>query len=677
MSVRSGPENDYERLDASLPLGLGHSSPRTATATRQPRGLLEEDVIISNATAALVEPRADRRTSGNCRKTRLCKMVLVCLAPIPLAVAPVAMPFGDPYAQSRSADCLDPLVSMNRTNGTWCVHAPMDVKVFQRIFIENWAYFLWYTPVGWAQLWLATTYWSSDCLRHLNHPIDVEHPYRVVVCATLFTCVIYTLGAFIVFPFPIGTFSLGLPSFGCFFAFLVRGSTSRALEAEPTRFCRCLNLTNFQASLLAICMYWSAWIFMLFFLVVLKFLLLTTHDSAISAILKTIGFMVGPYLARNAARIASNSLLETSNEFFGGHSSFNLWWVYSVAIFKNFILSGNGNLGAAKDLVRVQVLQFMITRLRVCGIVNASLRHANDDAKDTGTLWQMFCHLLRFQKPPQTDEARDTNVPYHWRKLWSTTKVKDQTEDLLEEGLSEMLAPLHFAAVVLFNCFGPNNGAFYFLDTLGPAEARQVAAILAANSLFKALSLAITVYELRSELQYQPEKSDPETADRYRAALEDVRKQLVTRYDLWSFRFRRHTGSSRQRSSSLSRHISHNVFDVLQDKFSEDTVNDDNFIDYHVEQLARHESASEFLDRVVWLWVDRDWMALILLFAANVTIVGSCMVMKHDGMDFSFEFEWLPASVANTSNRIVDAFIVTLFVLWCAGFLCMWLKTKS
>ena len=84
------------------------------------------------------------------------------------------------------------------------------------------------------------------------------------------------------------------------------------------------------------------------------------------------------------------------------------------------------------------------------------------------------------------------------------SQVKDHIEDLIEEGLSETLAPLHFAPVLLFNCFGVNRGNFYVLDTLGSIGARNVAVMMFASSLFKALSLGWTIYELQTGLQITP-----------------------------------------------------------------------------------------------------------------------------------------------------------------------------
>jgi len=46
---------------------------------------------------------------------------------------------------------------------------------------------------------------------------------------------------------------------------------------------------------------------------------------------------------------------------------------------------------------------------------------------------------------------------------------------------------------------------------------------------------------------------------------------------------------------------------------------------------------NEFMQSLVgrWLW------HLILLSASITTIAGACMILKHDGMDMSFRFEWL------------------------------------
>ena len=61
---------------------------------------------------------------------------------------------------------------------------------------------------------------------------------------------------------------------------------------------------------------------MLFFLVKLKNL---DSDPPYWKILVKVGFIVAPFLARGVARIASENLLETGNEFFGAFPSFALW----------------------------------------------------------------------------------------------------------------------------------------------------------------------------------------------------------------------------------------------------------------------------------------------------------------------------------------------------------------
>ena len=59
-----------------------------------------------------------------------------------------------------------------------------------------------------------------------------------------------------------------------------------------------------------------------------------------------------------------------------------------------------------------------------------------------------------------------------------------------------------------------------------------------------------------------------------------------------------------------------------------------------------------------------EWLRITLMTTAVVTVAGSCMVLKHDGMDWSFEFSWLPPSAATLSHARVDSMVVVLFVAW-------------
>ena len=47
------------------------------------------------------------------------------------------------------------------------------------------------------------------------------------------------------------------------------------------------------------------------------------------------------------------------------------------------------------------------------------------------------------------------------------------------------------------------------------------------------------------------------------------------------------------------------------------------------------------LNKVVRAGVNKMWVHMILLCATITTVAGCCMIMKHDGMDLTFEFDWL------------------------------------
>lgn len=47
------------------------------------------------------------------------------------------------------------------------------------------------------------------------------------------------------------------------------------------------------------------------------------------------------------------------------------------------------------------------------------------------------------------------------------------------------------------------------------------------------------------------------------------------------------------------------------------------------------------MDKVLNMVFDDHWFNVILMCAGTTTVAGVCMVMKHDGMDVNFHFEWL------------------------------------
>jgi hypothetical protein len=71
-------------------------------------------------------------------------------------------------------------------------------------------------------------------------------------------------------------------------------------------------------------------------------------------------------------------------------------------------------------------------RLKVMAIINASMR--------------------------SSDVSDEESVPWLWRWLCPKDKVKEEIESVVVGHLAEVLAPLHFAGVLLFNCFGTNHG---------------------------------------------------------------------------------------------------------------------------------------------------------------------------------------------------------------------------
>jgi hypothetical protein len=63
-------------------------------------------------------------------------------------------------------------------SGFPCTQPTMDSQALLYNLRENWAYFFWYTPTGWAGLWLAMTVWSASALRYIPtaaHTLRAAH----------------------------------------------------------------------------------------------------------------------------------------------------------------------------------------------------------------------------------------------------------------------------------------------------------------------------------------------------------------------------------------------------------------------------------------------------------------------------------------------------------------------
>jgi hypothetical protein len=338
-------------------------------------------------------PCVDTTTSALCRSAppevkcrRACKLLCICLAPIPLAILPVAMPFGNPYGAGgcQASTARNWNVSHGTSSslsGFPCTQPTMDSQALMYNLRENWAYFFWYTPTGWAGLWLAMTVWSAGALRYQSPPLRIRCAPLIVLGPTLCACTIYTAGAWLVFPFPLGTFSLGVPAFGCYFAFLVACCTEKPTNSQkpgvrsPPSPCSpeaqteeaggghaaaagsrkvCQGRSPFCATLIPLCMFWTMWISTIFFFVQL------THMDSTSEYMHVavqLGFMFGPQLAVTGAAVVSRGMSTMSQRDFNGVPPFSLWWLYSVAIYKSFILPTSSAAGSATELIQVQVSQ--------------------------------------------------------------------------------------------------------------------------------------------------------------------------------------------------------------------------------------------------------------------------------------------------------------------------------
>jgi hypothetical protein len=164
-------------------------------------------------------------------------IVFAFILPGALAMTPVMMPFGTPFA--RDGD-----------NG----------------ILPNWAYYFWYTPIGWGAMWLKIVLWNSELWdREFFFPFMHSRPgffrcngtLAVVLINTLVATCFY-LGGYCIFhnPVPIGTISFGVPCFVVLFILMyvfVVPPESRATLRDHFRILRCW--MPFVLWVIALCIY--------------------------------------------------------------------------------------------------------------------------------------------------------------------------------------------------------------------------------------------------------------------------------------------------------------------------------------------------------------------------------------------------------------------------------------
>jgi hypothetical protein len=125
------------------------------------------------------------------------------LWPACLGAVPILMPFGNPFA----AD------------------GPNGVAI-------NWAYYFWYTPIGWGAVWIKMTLWNAELWDHsFFFPFmrgqagffKMDESIFPVLISTVFAVFLYWVGYQIFSnPVPFGTISFGVPCFVvCFFTLYI------------------------------------------------------------------------------------------------------------------------------------------------------------------------------------------------------------------------------------------------------------------------------------------------------------------------------------------------------------------------------------------------------------------------------------------------------------------------
>ena len=114
-------------------------------------------------------------------------------------------------------------------------------------------------------------------------------------------------------------------------------------------------------------------------------------------------------IARETANVATSGLVTKSVQRFGANPPFALWFTYSVAIYKSFILPV---VGKPSEFITVQLLLFVLERLKVRGVLNASnvsVRkddQENTDDQEVRTSRQPISGLVHLLTHPPTTYPR-------------------------------------------------------------------------------------------------------------------------------------------------------------------------------------------------------------------------------------------------------------------------------
>jgi len=150
-------------------------------------------------------------------------IIFAAILPGALAVTPVLMPFGNPFAKDGD-------------NG----------------IATNWAYYFWYTPIGWGAMWIKIVLWNCELwdrdfffpFMHSRVGFFSCNSTLIAVFNTTVFAVLAYYGGYLIFhnPVPIGTLAFGVPCFVVLFInmyFLVVPPEYRQTARDHFRIFRC------------------------------------------------------------------------------------------------------------------------------------------------------------------------------------------------------------------------------------------------------------------------------------------------------------------------------------------------------------------------------------------------------------------------------------------------------
>eukprot|EP00937_MAST-01D_sp_MAST-1D-sp2_P001428 g1428.t1 len=368
----------------------------------------------------------------------------ILLLPIPLSVAPVAMPLGRAY-ETGGAPPLMPLVR------------------------ENWAYFFWYNTVGWSFLWFTINSWCSKLLK-------IELPLRTTLLPTAFCVGFYLALAAVVFPVPMGTYVGGAPCFvvlfGCIYGELPRDADRRL-----------------AARVFAFFLFWVSLLFAQSLLTALAFR--NEGNAALQLVLGS-AFLLVPQLAEKCFNQLIGQDMQRVDATLG-----RLWWLWisaSLETFFNFIFCDpNEPLWWA---VGVKVASEAAAGWQLIAIVRSVRRQRSGVVPSPGS----EARNRRLRGASHAEGAREFMLSTLGLGGVQAGEEVEQLESAMLDAVVAVASPLHFGALLAWDHFSFNHGTFFLLDRLSTADVLHMLRLLAVSAGFSACTAGAKVFFARKHL---------------------------------------------------------------------------------------------------------------------------------------------------------------------------------